>query len=288
MKNVCRNASSVAVALLVMSVAACGESSPSVDKDAQAPGSMASGGTNQGCDPKKESCGVAGSGDTSGGGADPSKDVAWPDPSAKYITAVPLDLSQIERMSKYRSCAGHDRAGYSFAQEMESNRSMKHYFYPVPEFQGTLDQVKFFAPFDGTVASIFHEADKKDGRPHNGNGITLTPDADKNAFLQFGHVYFVKEFAEGDRVTAGELMGYAALGDQGFDFDIDLMGAKKKDVEVLGSIFDHMAPDVLAAFAADGVTPDNAIITKEERDASPCDFSKSVGRDEPDWVEFSH
>lgn len=249
----------------------------------------AQGGQDHGCDPKKEAC--AGSGGSSGGPANgPGSDKwgKWPDPTAKYLTADPLDLSQIEAMSKYRSCAGHDRSGWSFDKVFEANRSMKHYFYPVPAFQGTLDKVKVFAPFDGTVSSIFREADKVDGRPHNGNGITLTPDVDKAVGLQVGHVYFVGDFSVGQRVKAGALIGYAALGDKGNDFDIDLMGPMQPNGEILGSIFDHMTPKVLADFAAVGVTPSNAIISKAERDASPCDFAAAHGRGGADWVTLTH
>ncbi|OIP95425.1 hypothetical protein AUK40_06020 [Candidatus Wirthbacteria bacterium CG2_30_54_11] len=143
----------------------------------------------------------------------------FPSTTAKYITAVPVDLSQILAISKYRSCSGHDRPGYSFEGVLEQSRSMKHYLYPVPAFQGTTDQVKLFAPFDGQVASLSLEQDKVGGRPLNGNGITFSTPVDQLVGFQFGHVYFAREFRVGDRVTAGELIGYAALGDPGFDFD---------------------------------------------------------------------
>ena len=211
----------------------------------------------------------------------------WPDRAAAYIVADPVDLTQIEDISKYRSCAGHDRSGWSFEQTLETDRSMKHYFFPVPAFQGTTDKVKMFAPFDGAVTAISLEKDKVGGRPHNGNGITLSPDLDKNAFFGFGHIYFVHDFKVGDRVKAGDLLGYAALGDKGNDFDLDLMGPQQGPTEILGSIFDHMSPKVLADFAAVGVTPQNVIITQADRDASPCDFANGSGRPGPDWVTLT-
>lgn len=91
---------------------------------------------------------------------------AWPSPDAKYITAVPVDLNQINSISKYASCSGHNRDGYTFDKIQVSNLSLKHYWYPVAAFQGTLDKVKVFAPFNGTVSTIQLEADKKGlGRP---------------------------------------------------------------------------------------------------------------------------
>lgn len=218
----------------------------------------------------------------------------WPSTSAKYITAVPVDLSQIQSISKYRSCAGHDRSGYSFEQILETDRSMKHYFYPVPEFQGTIDAVKMFAPFDGTVVALDWEKDKVGGRPQNGNGIHISTSADPSAMFGFGHIYFAKDFNIGDTVKAGQLIGYAALGDTGNDFDLDLdtLGGTNayNGKEVLGSVFDHMTDSVLAEFAKYGVTPENTKFTKQYRDADPCNYpdtsAKHHGRENEDWVQL--
>jgi len=67
----------------------------------------------------------------------------------------------------------------------------------------------------------------------------------------------VDDFAIGDRVKAGDL---------------------------LGSIFDHMDAKVLADFAAVGATPTNTIISKAHRDVAPCNFSAGGGRPGQDWV----
>lgn len=218
----------------------------------------------------------------------------WPSTDAKYISAVPVDLTQIASISKYRSCAGHNRDGYTFDQDLETNTSLKHYFYPIAQFQGTLDKVKLFAPFDGTVAKINLEAEKVGGRPDNGNGISFSTPIDKAVLFQFGHLYFVRAFKIGDSVKAGELVGYAALGDKGFDFDLDLMGAQpaKDGREILGSVFDHMTPSVLSAFASVGVTPLNTKETKAFRDQNPCNFDVQVQGDNRtstvNWVQLTH
>lgn len=236
----------------------------------------------------------------SAGKSDPNKGVdagklyAWPSADAKYISAIPVDLTQIESISKYRSCSGHNRDGYTFDQVLETNRSLKHYFYPVAQFRGTLDKVKMFAPFDGTVASIDLEANKVGGRPMNGNGIGFSTPLDKAVLFQFGHIYFVMAFKVGDSVKAGELVGYAALGEKEFDFDLDLFGTRpaKDGKETLGSVFDHMTPSVLAAFASVGVTPSNTKETKAFRDQNPCDFSGQGPRDDRtstvNWVQLTH
>lgn len=248
-------------------------------------------------DPKK---GASPAPSNSSSSSDPKKGVDggkfsdWPSTDAKYISAIPVDLTQIESISKYRSCSGHNRDGYTFDQVLETNRSLKHYFYPVAQFQGTLDKVKMYAPFDGTVASINLEANKVGGRPMNGNGIGFSTSLDKAVVFQFGHIYFVKDFKIGDSVKAGELVGYAALADKAFDFDLDLLGTQpaKDGKEILGSIFDHMTPSVLSAFAAVGVTPVNTKETKAFRDQNPCNFDNQTQRDDRastvNWVQLKH
>lgn len=151
-----------------------------------------------------------------------------------------------------------------------------------------------FAPFDGTVASINLEANKVGGRPMNGNGIGLSTPLDKEVLFQFGHIYFAKTFKVGDSVKAGELVGYAALGDKAFDFDLDLLGAQptKDGREILGSVFDHMTPKVLAEFASKGITPSNTKETKTFRDQNPCNFDSQIQGDDRtstiNWVQLKH
>lgn len=151
-----------------------------------------------------------------------------------------------------------------------------------------------YAPFDGTVASINLEANKVGGRPMNGNGIGFSTPLDKAVLFQFGHIYFAKSFKVGDSVKAGELVGYAALGDKAFDFDLDLLGVQptKDGKEILGSIFDHMTLSVLAAFATVGITPLNMKETKAFRDQNPCNFdSQTQGDDRAstvNWVQLKH
>lgn len=211
----------------------------------------------------------------------------WPSPDAKYITAVPVDLNQINSISKYASCSGHNRDGYTFDKIPVSNLSLKHYWYPVTAFQGTIDKVKVFAPFDGTVSTIQLEADKGGvGRPKNGNGLGLSTSVDRNVIFSFGHIYFSKKLKVGDSVKAGELLGYASLSDPQFDFDIDLEGKSHAPdgAEILGSIFDHMTKSVLDAFASHSITPEMMKILLVQRQLSPCDFKAGMGRTTSNWV----
>jgi hypothetical protein len=104
----------------------------------------------------------------------------------------------------------------------------------------------------------------------------------------------VQAFKVGDSVKAGELVGYAALGDKAFDFDLDLSGAHPTNDgrEILGSIFDHMMPPVLTAFANVGVTPTNTKETKTFRDQNPCNYDSPAQGDDRtstvNWVQLKH
>ena len=225
----------------------------------------------------------------------PEPEIIWPSVDAKYITAVPLDLTQIYSISKFRSCAGHDYPGYNFDKIQETDRSMKHYNFPISKYQGTTDKVKMLAPFDGTVSAITFEKDEIDKpgkRPKTGNSITFSTPVDKIVRFEFGHIYFVKEFKISDSVKAGDLIGYAALGEKENDFDIDLFAWIKTngaEIRTFGSIFDHMTDSVLAEYAKYGATPDNTKFSKEYRDDHPCNYSTAVqlkGRENDNWFKL--
>ncbi len=244
-------------------------------------------GSTQGFDPNKSQGATQ--------GVDPNKStngdkkLDGPNPTAIYITAIPVDLTQIQAISKYRSCSGHNRDGYTFDQVLETNRSLKHYLFPTTQFQGTTDKVKLFAPFDGTVSSISLESAKVGGRPQSGNGIGFATPVDPMVEFVFGHVYFSREFKVGEKIKAGELIGFASLAQKEFDFDLDLHGLyrSKDGAEILDSIFDHMTPKVLESFAKFGVTPTNTKESKASRDAKPCDFNAGDDRSSTtNWIQF--
>lgn len=77
-----------------------------------------------------------------------------------------------------------------------------------------------------------------------------------------------------------------------FDFYLDLLaaGPAKDGREILRSVFDHMTPTVLAAFASYGVTPVNTKETKAFRDLHPCTFDNQVQGDDRgstvNWVQL--
>ena len=232
--------------------------------------------------------------------------LVWPDPGVKTITASPFDLNQIKALSKYRSCAGHNRAGYNFNKELETDRSMKHYIEPVESLRGTKDKIKLFAPFDGKIVMIqktevdssgvpisnssvtmyedgsteespIQKLDGMEGRKYPGDDYDLVSPIDPNAVFGLRHVVPVKNWKLGDTVKAGELIGYASLGNVQNDFDVDYVGRTfklegEKGIEIMDSMFNHMTDSVLAEYAKFGLTPENTKFTKAERDAEPCGY----------------
>ncbi|PIS43013.1 MAG: hypothetical protein COT24_00540 [Candidatus Kerfeldbacteria bacterium CG08_land_8_20_14_0_20_40_16] len=183
---------------------------------------------------------------------------------AKFITASPIDLSQYRVISKLRSCAGHDYSGINIDGETETNRSMKHYAVPLQKFEGTKDQVKLFAPFDGKIAKI---GDTKTGSL--GEGIYLT--SGNGWFFEIGHIVLVPNLKAGDKVSSGQLIGYFEA-QNGWALDLQFYHSGKyiDMFQGIDSYINHLAPEVEAEYAKHGLQKEAIIISKEARDQNPC------------------
>ncbi len=200
--------------------------------------------------------------------------------SQDFIVAMPINLSQISQISKFRSCEGHDYSGYDVQGYLESNRSMKHYFAPLSQYIGSSNKVQIFAPFNGTITQMTPE--------QSGVGIQIwIADATSNATM-FGYptpgvwnfVFFhtnpIKNLSVGSHVGAGEPIGYENLSPPEQDFDIALqkfVGSNGSYRTELDSIFNYMSPKLLGSFGAVGVDQNNIIYSKAYRDANPCNFN---------------
>ena len=78
-------------------------------------------------------------------------------PMGNFLVANPVDLEHVVRLSKFRSCVGHDYSPAVLAKSspsdtsIEGKRSMKHYvIIDVPSSPSRV--VKGYAPFDGTLS----------------------------------------------------------------------------------------------------------------------------------------
>lgn len=208
-----------------------------------------------------------------------------PPPDNKFIVSNPVNLAQIEGISKFRSCQGHDMSGKGVSGIIEGNRSMKHYFSPHNELREKLGVIEIFAPFDGQIVHRFW------GK--FGDEIMIAPDADRKWAVIVFHIELKDGLKSGSRVKAGELIGHAHTQSR-HDFDLGLTYTEgslilEKALQLfkgsphfmlpkghyMASIFDYMDDDVLAEYKAAGFDPSNIQFTQEYRDKNPCDFSKA-------------
>ena len=205
-----------------------------------------------------------------------------------FLIANPIDLQHVVRVSKFRSCFGHDYSpgiidgkGGSITG-VETARSMKHYvIIDVPVSPARV--VTGYAPFDGVVE-------------YNTNNYTLgigVRVVSSNGWVfEFMHVDPL--VADGSKVKAGAAIiaappnnaaaSAAAKNASGLSngeattniFDIALYEATAKPI-VLESPFQHFAANVASLWAAKGFTAASMITTKEDRDAAPCTVDPSSG-----------
>lgn len=178
----------------------------------------------------------------------------------KLIVANPLDLSQIAKISKFRSCVGHDYSGLNSEREKETLRSMKHYIDPHTTLIGSKDAVKVFAPFDGRVSQV--------DTSYPGNQVFISAERSPSWQFVYFHIDPLSNIQKGVDVRAGQLIGYASEDIQvNFDFGIKKFGIRG---QIFDSPFLHMSDEILEEYESHGITLNNIIITKVERDNNPC------------------
>lgn len=220
--------------------------------------------------------------------------------SPPQIVANFTELEKIEKISKYRSCAGHTTVPQD---EREMKRSMKHYFSVNSGYLGP-DTVRIFSPYDGFVASVREDlAEGLEGEiwivPDD--IFVILPPVGRWAF-SVQHINIRAGLKRGSKVKAGELIGYAAVaGGNRNTFDVvyakGAMFPKRIDnwngpFTDLDSIFNQMPEEVWAQYQGKGITSkDELIISKEKRDQTPCEY-KDEGPyflnqdDSGNWVRF--
>jgi hypothetical protein len=175
-----------------------------------------------------------------------------------FIVANPLNLSEILEFSRFRGCYGHDWSGQN-------------------------DQ-KVYAPFNGTVTKYYGEQDGGD------YALEMRGDHAGKWIFMFGHVFIEPGLEIGSRVMAGELVGRAPITSyyDGTEFALmqDISTEPGEGLFMKAAPLDYMSDEVLAEYAARGVTPENMVFTKEERDADPCNFA-STPEPADTWVSLN-
>ncbi len=191
----------------------------------------------------------------------------------RILDADYIDLSKINRISRFRSTVGHSYVDGSG----ETCRSMKHYYEPYyPEVDWTT--VDIYAPTTGNVYAA------PDGA--YGYAILLRPKAVSSMFIQIFHVNLDPGFVNGAWVNVGDHLGKQASNNTSSDISMYIGG---KDNGILLSYFDCMTDPVFEAYQARGlVSRADAIISKAERDADPvpCEGENQFTEHGsiPDWV----
>jgi hypothetical protein len=203
------------------------------------------------------------SGSTNNGSAK----TANPGDAEPVITASPVDPAQIQWVSKFRSCAGHEyysTPDYNSLTEGDSN--MKHYFYVASQYLNSGKSVKLYAPFDGTVH--FMEIGG------TGKGAIIEHQPFDGWYVAIYHVD--PSVADGATLKSGQLLGYDHLTGGIVSFDMAMQRFKTPTdpqsdlLKNLESIFDHMDSNVSAQWAAHGITTANIIVDRAYRAANSC------------------
>ncbi|MBI4004945.1 hypothetical protein HY358_02305 [Candidatus Roizmanbacteria bacterium] len=214
------------------------------------------------------------------------------------IVANFTNLDKIEKISRYRSCTGHVTVPQD---EREGKRNMKHYFWVKPEYNKS-KTVEIYSPYEGYVADI-----RSDPQDNLEGEIWISSEKIFALMPPFGvwsfsvqHIDVRGDLKLGDKVKAGELIGWAALSEKrGNSFDIiyGKSGFPPKRIDNwtapfadLDSVFNHMNDEVFAQYQKKGISSkQDILISKEKRDQNPCQYKEKgpyfMNRDDQDnWV----
>jgi hypothetical protein len=189
-------------------------------------------------------------------------------PLPVVVEHLGFDLDPVERISRFRSGAGHD-----FSDDFEDCRSMKHYVQVWPELSPSVLVV--YAPFAGTVIGATNEYDEEG--QWKGVAIGLRSAAHPAFSMTYFHIHLDRPLQIGDEVAAGERLGVSAKA-SGTSTDL-AMRVVTPDGYALVSYFQAMADDAFAPLEGRGVASRDAlVIARAERDADPltCDGEEFV------------
>jgi len=186
----------------------------------------------------------------------------------EHIFGNVVDPQHLAALTKFRSCCGH-----SFASGGESNRTMKHYLVPKPEFVGANDRLPVRSPCDGKIVAISDEENRLEclGGAIRGKQVRIVCRARPDVSIRIFHV---NPSRGPGRVDQGDLLGHADLracsygGEPYADLDVA--------VEHLASMYSYiewLQDGSLDEWQARGLASrEAAVVSKAERDAHPCNY----------------
>jgi len=174
----------------------------------------------------------------------------------KFVSTNYIDLTQtdgignfiINRISRFRSSDGHD-----YADQVETCRSMKHYF-KVPD-----ESTAIYSPVAGTITTVRYE--------WAGAQIHIRSDAQPAFTFIIFHIDEARPFAVGEKVPEGFRLGNH-IGTM-TNSDIAVAVITPQGYRLI-SYFETLTDDALRPFTDRKPTIlADVIITKAERDAAP-------------------
>ena len=190
----------------------------------------------------------------------------------RVVTANYIDVSKIERISRFRSIVGH-----SYTDGSETCRSMKHYFQPKSSLDWTT--VDVYSPVEGTIMGFANDG-------AFGKQLLIRPRLVPVVNVAIFHVTLDAAIVQGGWLNAGDHIGRHAAQNTYSDIAVSI---GPKEGGRLISYFDAMTDAVFQAYQARGVASRPAmIITKAERDADPVscvgEAGFTVSGTIPNWV----
>jgi len=175
-----------------------------------------------------------------------------------FISADCIELSKMEKVSKFRS--GH---GFDYSDDFETCRSMKHSFALRPGENPAACQI--FAPFNGTVIGSLE--DWEGTTLWKGTTIGFQPDSFKAFWVLIFHVNLDSSLQVGDHVNAGQILGKPEKEDGGTTIAVwvHTPGGDK-----LLSYFQVISNNIFALYQQRGFfSREAATISRQKRDANP-------------------
>ena len=175
----------------------------------------------------------------------------------KFVKTDFIELSKIQRISKFRSGAGHN-----YSDDFESCRSMKHYF-SMDSAEPTLNHVSnVFSPVNGQIIRISTEQTE-----NSGFQLWISSDEYPAIIFKIFHVNKSNNVANGKKVTAGEKLGTT------YSTDIAVEINTTKGYKLV-SYFDVMTDSFFTGYQNRGINSrTDIIISKEARDANSIQCS---------------
>lgn len=189
----------------------------------------------------------------------------------QFVNQNYIDLSKINRISKFRSSIGHD-----YSDAFEHCRSMKHYFEP--SINVDWSSVDIYAPVTGEITRVEEE--------WAGTKLEIESDAYPAFRFQIFHIHLDTTMSIGQKIHQGNHLG-KHIGSQTYS-DLSVIVNDPTRQGRFVSYFDVITDPVFNQYINRGIiNRSDLIISKSIRDASPltCNGDQFVSIDTLEsWV----